>query len=408
MKKMIVSGNLGSATTVRMVHLRDGLQPLLSEEIGNFPSHSAQGTPSQRMSISPDRTKIVSTNGGSNTPATMNYYGAITEDVTFTEAFTHAVSFSGTVNCCAVSNSLRAYGGTNPFLYVFDLVTGGLQAVPVTGLGAVYAIAFSPDGSRLAVCHSTTPFLRVYNVADWSYVNAATAFVAYATDVCWTANGEKIVVVSSSSSDGVLAVYSKEGVRLFSSTTLQAYVMNAAHVLSGENAAIVSGSGVGATTNSRIRKIDLDTFSVTTLVEATAATNSLCVDEADGKGYVVHSAIGGRYISEFPLAGGALEPTSPTLQALVINNNACLKLLEKDTGRVTGTVRDIGNLPAQRTILAYERISGRLSGKTISDAVTGNYTLNLPNTREHDLVFQAHPSEQLNDLFFARVQPQAV
>lgn len=408
MKKLIIAGALGSAASVRMAHLRDGLKPSLSEELGDFPTHSTAGTNSQRMAISPDLTKIVSTISVNNTAASMSYYGPLTEDLTFTKALTHAVSFSGTVSCCATSNTLRAYGGNNPFLYVFDWATGSLLTVSTTGLGQVNAIAFSPDGNKLAVCHNTAPFLRIYNVADWSYVDATTTFSISAADVCWTPDGERIIAVANITATGCLAVYSKTGVRLFSSTVQQAYSMQAIHMLAGENAAIVSGSGTGATINHRIRKINLGNFSVTALVEAPVATHAICVDEAAGQGYVVHSIMEARYISEFPLAGGALVPTSPTLENLVINGNACLKLLARDTGRVTGTVRDLDNLPAQRTILAYERVSGRLSGKTTSDAATGNYTLNLPNTREHDLVFQAQPGEQLNDLFFARVEPQAV
>ena len=124
--------------------------------------------------------------------------------------------------------------------------------------------------------------------------------------------------------------------------------------------------------------------------------------------YVTHGATDGRYVSSFSLGGGSLQALPSSINNLFINSSACLKLLKKNTGVVSGTVRDIANSPAKRTILAYERISGRLAGKTTSNAITGNYTLNLPNTREHDLVFQAAPGEQLNDLFFARVEPQAV
>jgi Tol biopolymer transport system component len=61
---------------------------------------------------------------------------------------------------------------TTPFLTVYNTsdwsnmtLTGGLPAGQVW-----YACRFSPDGSKLAVGHTTSPYLTVYNTADWSKV----------------------------------------------------------------------------------------------------------------------------------------------------------------------------------------------------------------------------------------------
>lgn len=58
-----------------------------------------------------------------------------------------------------------------PYLAVLDVATWtGLTITGGNPPGTAYQTTFSPDGSKLAVGHESSPFLTVYNVADWSKI----------------------------------------------------------------------------------------------------------------------------------------------------------------------------------------------------------------------------------------------
>ena len=72
---------------------------------------------------------------------------------------------------------------------------------------------------------------------------------------------------------------------------------------------------------------------------------------------------------------------------------------------IRGSVRDVDNNPAARTVRIYERSTGEICSTTTSDPVTGDYSAKV---YEGDVYYDAHfltaPGELLNDLFFARVR----
>jgi WD40 repeat protein len=71
---------------------------------------------------------------------------------------------------------------------------------------------------------------------------------------------------------------------------------------------------------------------------------------------------------------------------------------------VRGSVRDVDNNPAARTVRIYERSTGELCATTTSDPVTGDYSAKVyEGDVDYDAQFLAAPGELLNDLFFARV-----
>lgn len=66
-------------------------------------------------------------------------------------------------------------------------------------------------------------------------------------------------------------------------------------------------------------------------------------------------------------------------------------------------MRDINGLVASRKVRAYVRSSGDKCAETTSSAIDGTYALKVyEGDVDYDIQFMADPSENLNDLFFAR------
>ena len=56
-----------------------------------------------------------------------------------------------------------------PYITIGSLSKNKLLPTPATlPTGAANGCAFSPDGSKLAVAHTNSPFVTVYNTSDWS------------------------------------------------------------------------------------------------------------------------------------------------------------------------------------------------------------------------------------------------
>lgn len=404
MKKLILAGGV-NGPPVKVFHLRDGLMPTLSDELTPTPP-LGNSTNSSRMGISPDQTKIALTAGSTGPSNMLNSVYEPTDDEFCRGVVASPVSFSGSVQCCDTSNTHRAYGGGSPFLYVFDWASGALQVVSVTGLSTVQALKFSPDGQFLAVLHIATPFLRIYKTSDWTFVNAATAFNSQGAAIEWAPDSSR-VVVGSGANTAALAVYSTAGVRLHVTTT-SAFAYQVKDIAYSSMLNCVFYTNGNVTGISRLRSLDMSTYAVTQVVDLPVLQHQLAVDDDGGYLYCVHDAHNAAYISRLKLSAlESYEPLPAEVQHHISGSNACLRIIKKNTGKITGTVRDINNAPVARTILAYERVSGRLAAKTISDVATGNYVLRVQTIREHDLVFRALPGEALNDLFFARVEPEA-
>jgi len=80
-------------------------------------------------------------------------------------------------------------------------------------------------------------------------------------------------------------------------------------------------------------------------------------------------------------------------------------MLQQQRGKLHGQVRDANNQPAKRTVQALSREPVLCVGQAQSDAATGQYQMLLENQQPVDLVFRAEEDENLNDLFYARVTP---
>jgi hypothetical protein len=72
---------------------------------------------------------------------------------------------------------------------------------------------------------------------------------------------------------------------------------------------------------------------------------------------------------------------------------------------LSGNVKDSAGANAARTVRAYRDSTGALVGSTVSNAGTGNFTLNTPYSESHTLVFVPAAGESLNSLVLRGVTP---
>lgn len=410
MKKMIIQQGLPGQrpwSDIFFVDLVSGSAPKIDANFPNVSLFSNTNSISHKLDISPDNTKLVRATSASS--GKMGYKSIpFSDDILFQSLDEPTVSFSGVVTSCSTSNEFRAFAGRSPYLYVFDWDTDSLVTVSVTGLGDVAGIKFSPDGQYLAVVHRATPYVRIYKTQDWSFVDGAVAATSDSESIVWSANSQKFSIQTRQASSNCILVYSKDGDRLFASTsgTNNPSYLESSAPHYGQNAAYFAGRPSG--TLPKIYKLDFDTYAITSFANVFGYTAYSCaIDEDENYIYFTHSLIDGRYISRIKLEPPYAIERTGEIESLLFYDTASMLIYRHNTGRITGTVRDIDNSPASREILAYDRGTGLIAGKTTSDSLTGNYSLPLPSTKPHDVVFRAAPGEQLNDIFFARVEPEA-
>ena len=172
MRKIIVTRNSGGGgTNAAVFRLVDGGEPEFTGDLLNVVPSS--GFSFAMYQLTPDSTRCVATDGTAG--GIFVSTSPPTEDDPIPSPMSPAIAAPTAIRAMAVSDTLVAVGGdANASLMVYRLSDRGVENVPVSGLGYVKALRFSPDQSKLAVLHSNSPFLRIYNVADWSSVNAAT------------------------------------------------------------------------------------------------------------------------------------------------------------------------------------------------------------------------------------------
>ena len=399
--------SFSGAYQLKQFDLGQGVEPAVTPLLAN----SSWGIPSSYPVIVKsfnDDFMLMPSGGGSSVAGC--YYFTDPFDLR-TYATLKTPVFSGTIYAAAASSAYFAIGGNNPFLYVLSRSDLSLKTVSTAGLGQVFAIDFSPDGSLMAVYHSTAPYLRVYKTSDWTYTNAAPAVQpglppASVKGMAFSSDGTKIVVSTNA------APY----LNVYNATTL-------ARLFTGAP----TGNGGGQVIASRLNnnevfiaisnvsspcaaKLNLNTYALTM---ASGAPNingySIALDEVERILYVSTDNSGEVWTRRFNADTMAELPVvMDTVFQYLRTPTTALAIIEKTPHVINGTVRDIDNNPAAREILAFDRDTARLVARTISNASTGDYQLRTSHAGPFDIQFKILGGEQLNDLFYARVEAQPV
>ncbi len=96
------------------------------------------------------------------------------------------------------NGQLMAYGmSATPFLNVVNLQTGAdVQVISGKPAGNTNAVAFRPDGTQLAVGFSGSPYLYIYNTADWTRFTPSGLPTNSTLGIAFSPDGTKMAVGS--------------------------------------------------------------------------------------------------------------------------------------------------------------------------------------------------------------------
>lgn len=410
MRKLVTcTGTSSNTVKIKVFRLRHGLTPeYIGEKFAD--GFDVATTASQNIAVSPDGMKVVAATGSSTQPNFVFSSVPPTESMLL-PAFEYPVaSFSSSINVVASSNTHFAVGGAGSILYVFDWETKTLQSAAITGLGTVRGLVFNEDGSKLAVIHQTAPYVRIYNTSDWTYINVSEGAGSNNTGApaIFTSDGRLVVGSNGSPYLSVFDVATGERLLAVTSSAI-ASAVSWMQKHPDLNVIIWSSRDASASRN-RLGYLDLDTYAVThPFADPVGPVYDAFLDKVDRQIYLIHAIGNGRFCSRISLDDPLtiLHP-GDDLASLIQSSSINFAAFESSFGRITGTVRDLDNLPAEREVLVYHRDGRYLSGRSMSDPATGNFEVVVQNLDEHDVQFKIEDGEMLNDLFFARVEPEAV
>lgn len=250
-----------------------------------------------------------------------------------------------------------------------------LTDYPVSPGSQAHAVRYSPDGSLLAVGHESTPFLTIYNTLTGEKLpNPAQLPVAGVDNVGFSPDGQMLYA--------------------FSGGTGNQYVY-----LTADWTAISLGSQSGSTKNGRWNP------SGTMLAMATSGSGSLRMwdrgpdnsmtartvatapEAAPGGG--LHWLDDDRLLMQTDQRWYQYRPSTNTWSyaypGIYPSGSAPgFGILQFPGGaprKFAGTVKDGGGNPLERNLVAYDRGSGRIIGRTRSSAVDGSFTMPVWSNR---------------------------
>lgn len=400
--------------------LRQGLLPLEHRDGSEtYNSGNTSDSYQQEMLYTPDMQKCLSKN--ESTGAYNNY--SVCRDIRNSSLMERPLAvFSSVIKAADVSNTHFAVGGASPFLYVFDWETLSLQSASVAGLGAVNSIRFSPDGSLLAVSHATSPFIRIYKTSDWSYIEPTAAENPSVTHVVEFSHDGSKLIARAGSNPSFRVFNAATGARIFSQniafhTTTADSARGFLYQHPTKNNLVFSLGTSSSSSGPRSYVFNTDNLvlspisALPSLAQKMVKIYGIYFNDLDNSITLSNDLSDTGYLARFDADSYEPVPT-PEVDTLYKYYSPQYKffsnLCKYDTGQITGTVRDINNLPARRMVRAYRRSDGTLMAQTFSDAVTGQYKLLLPDTEFYDVQFLTEDGEQLNDLFFAKSIPEQV
>lgn len=422
--RFFVSGSIAGSGAYALVQPRQGLNPIISDEIFTTSwrsivrSSTSSSQPFPLIKVSPN-SRWVAQNA---TWETINLWYR-DEDSVDGGLYTRVTSFPAaptTGRCLALSDEYMIVGqyNANPKLILYRLSDNSVLDISsaIYSLGDVRSICFSPDQKKVALTHTSAPNLRVIDLETLT-VTEPTISPGSTSHCQFTADGNHIVAFSTTNSTALSCYDATTLERTFVSST-------SAHGINSDNNTDSLSNIIqdplypsrvfrvaGSNTKTTLIAFDADTKTVTTVISGSNQAGQMAIDPIERKLYCPTDNINGSYLQEIDLDTlnvNAISRYYGVGSYFGSSTNAYLAYIEIDTYKITGVVRDIDNNPASREVRAYKRSTGTLMAKTMSDAITGAYELRLPDQGPYDVQFLTQDGELLNDLFYSKSEPELV
>lgn len=359
-----------------------------------LPTPPASGTYFD-MDFSPDGTMLAL--GGANTMQVRNT--SDWTDVSLPAGMVAAgayVSFSpdGTTLACMQAS------GAQPYLRIFRTSDWGAISIPSNVTSAGYGVKFSPDGKLLAVAHASAPFLTVYDTADWSKKTLSGGNPPGAVkDIAFSPDSKYLACACDSASPRLVIYDTTDWSKKTGVPTPPSASKTVAFSQDGAFLAV----GVFSSPYLMVyRTSDWDTVSITGGGPA-GQPNKLSFSKG-GHLAVAHQTAPSLTVYD----SSTWEVLQVPVTMTYATTTSCVAFNHASPLVIRGSVRDVDNNVAARTVRVLERSSGQLCATTTSDPVTGDYSVKVyEGDVDYDVQFMAAPGELLNDLFFARVRAGA-
>ncbi|UZA18335.1 WD40 repeat domain-containing protein [Moraxella bovis] len=387
-------------------HLRQGLLPTFAESLPALRTRTHYSDKPKGIKVSPNGKQIIIAHlNASSTPST-KFWVSDTQNPSIQQSLTY---FDGSIYALDISNSHYAVGGDRPAILLFDSKTHTALPINTLGLGRVTNLCFNRDGTKLFVSHDRDPYLRVYDMADFSYQEASTPLSPSTFPVLYVIDDKLLFFGKNAQNFNYFKVFDENLSQVFSySDSTKNAIFSNSFIPFSPIIGLKKDTLWFLHNKKEIYELNYvsgELSKITTLNYAAFATYDIIKDEQFL--YISHGLWENRNISIYNLSDFELN-TKATDKFYLLNESCCdFAIVKSQISQITGIVRDINNTVASRTVRAYDRKTGELLAQTQSNT-QGEYTLELPNTTSVDVQFMAQDGELLNDLFYANVTPEPV
>jgi len=243
---------------------------------------------------------------------------------------------------------------------------------PVAVGGQVNCIAYSGDGTKLAVAMNVSPYIKIYSLPSMTDISPAWVSppTAALLVLSFSPDSTHIFVGGTATGAGNKAYNVTTGANLFSNTT-DCYACD--HSPDGTKVAVV------LTTPAKTTRIyDTTTWTVLTDIPFGTPLGSTVliantvrhIDFFDNDYFLVHAERGA---GVFNYTTGLIVPGLYIANASSTVGKACMSprtLVRK----IAGTVTDGAAGALARTVKAFDSVTGKFLGKSVSDAGTGVFS----------------------------------
>lgn len=361
---------------------------IFSPAKGDTASNNARGGTSNDyygLAFSPDNRYLFS---GRNSSPFLAVFDM--NDNTFTDLSVIPVPPLSNVWCVEFNadGSKIAVGSTSsPFITLYNWPAGTQISTPASlPAGRVKCAAWSPDGAYLALGLAVSPWVEIYNVSTWAKITPTwgTPFGAAVSSVKFSPDSSRLYAISDqSTSNGRLRVWNPTtGALIFSDVSS---TLGTARMLDvspdGSKLVVMRSAGLYVyNTSSWAAVAHTETPAEISGMQGFNRRGCQLIDND----FVMCYTTSG--VSLYDIANSeivystALFETQPTY---CYTFRLCpLTVVRKLAGVVTDSLGAF----ASRTVRAYDSASGRKVGETVSDPITGEFSM-IVLTSEHVTVF---------------------